>query len=683
MHRAKLHIATVLMALLMAVLISFSTVMCMVDAFVLSCNTLQLLAVCGIAAVISTCAMIPRRTWFMTLLALVCYLAALIWQQQPLEESIAGFLFHVTTEYALCFDGVTVLGQEGSAFLLMAAVAVPLTWITAWVVCRQGNAGFVALACAPVLVLCLVIVDVSPIFWLVLLTFGLMILFLTQSVRERSANEAARLAWWLVLPTTILITSLTVLWPPADYVRADWSQTMQVLAEQQFKLETITQQVFSEEPRWDSSLREVNLNTVGPKTLTGREVLQCRAPENQYYLRGVSLGVYENNRWQAIPQSDYLAQNFDRVPKLLGNGTMSLLQVRTNSTEDLLYTPYFTDSVPTEAEYVDDAYVKNTADLKEYAVQYLPDPLGAGDLPTGYAEFVYDYYTRVPEELKPAYARVLTEKGWDTMDSAVGIAALVRNSAEYDLNTPRVPTDADFVLYFLEESNRGYCVHFASATVMLLRMQGIPARYVTGYSVKGEADQWITVTEDDAHAWVEYYVDGMGWMPLDPTPAADPTEPEPEPEPDEDEPEEEQPPEEPPEPEEEKKEPPVPAAPVQPVRQEIPREYLWFLTLPAAIFLILLHRSLTLRRRRKRCTQGHPNKRALFLWRYLLSLSKACGRKPEEDLLHLAEKARFSQHTLTEDELSTLQTAAETRIAILRTYPAWKRLWYRYGSVLF
>lgn len=681
MHRAKLHIATVLMALLMAVLISFSTVMCMVDAFALPCDTLQLLAVCGIAAVLSTCSMFPRRTWFMTLLALVCYLAVLIWQQKPLEESLAGFLFHVTTEYALCFDGVTVLGQDGSAFHLMAAVAVPLAWITAWVVCRQGNAGFVALACAPILVLCLVIVDVSPIFWLVLLTFGLMILFLTQSVRERSANEAARLAWWLILPTTILITSLTVLWPPADYVRADWSQTMQVLAEQQFKLETVAQQVFSEEPRWDSSLREVNLNNIGPKSLTGREVLQCRAPENQYYLRGVSLGVYENNRWQAIPQSDYNAQNFDRVPKLLGNGTLFLLQVRTKSVRDQLFTPYFVDSVPTDTEYVDDAYVKNTADLTEYAVQYLPDPLGAGDLPAGYAEFVYDYYTRIPEELKAEYQRVMTEKGWDTMDSAVGIAALVRNSAEYDLKTPRIPADQDFVLYFLEESNRGYCVHFASATVMLLRTQGIPARYVTGYSVKGEADRWINVTEDDAHAWVEYYVDGMGWMPLDPTPAAEPAEPEPEPE--EDEPEEEKPPIEPPEPEEEKEEPPAPAVPVQPIKQEIPKEYLWLLTIPSLIFLILLRRALTLRRRHKRSAQGHPNKRALFLWRYLTQLSKSCGMEIEENLRSLAEKARFSQHTMTEDELTTLQTAAETRIALLQTHPTWKRLWYRYGTVLF
>ena len=55
----------------------------------------------------------------------------------------------------------------------------------------------------------------------------------------------------------------------------------------------------------------------------------------------------------------------------------------------------------------------------------------------------------------------------------------------------------------------------------------------------------------------------------------------------------------------------------------------------------------------------------------------------DPELKALAQKARFSQHTLTEDELTTLQTAAETRIALLQTHPTWKRLWYRYGTVLF
>ena len=95
----------------------------------------------------------------------------------------------------------------------------------------------------------------------------------------------------------------------------------------------------------------------------------------------------------------------------------------------------------------------------------------------------------------------------------------VSSSARYDLNTPAVPDGEDFVSWFLHESETGYCVHFATAAAILLRCMDVPARYVTGFSTNVTAGSWTTVTTDDAHAWVEYYVDGLGWYVLDPTPA--------------------------------------------------------------------------------------------------------------------------------------------------------------------
>ena len=74
---------------------------------------------------------------------------------------------------------------------------------------------------------------------------------------------------------------------------------------------------------------------------------------------------------------------------------------------------------------------------------------------------------------------------------------------------------------FLFESREGYCVHFATAMVMLLRAQGIPARYCEGYLCRfaeQDADGNEIVSSADGHAWAEAYMEGFGWVPMEPTP---------------------------------------------------------------------------------------------------------------------------------------------------------------------
>jgi transglutaminase-like putative cysteine protease len=64
----------------------------------------------------------------------------------------------------------------------------------------------------------------------------------------------------------------------------------------------------------------------------------------------------------------------------------------------------------------------------------------------------------------------------------------------------------------------GYCQHFAGAMALMLRMLGVPARVAVGFtSGKWDGTQWI-VSDTDAHAWVEAWFDGYGWLPFDPTP---------------------------------------------------------------------------------------------------------------------------------------------------------------------
>jgi hypothetical protein len=91
----------------------------------------------------------------------------------------------------------------------------------------------------------------------------------------------------------------------------------------------------------------------------------------------------------------------------------------------------------------------------------------------------------------------------------------------YSLKVPR-PTTRDPVAGFLFETKRGYCEYFASAAALLLRLQGVPTRYVTGFNVRDESlvGSHYAVRESDAHAWIESYVPGTGWLEFDPTPSA-------------------------------------------------------------------------------------------------------------------------------------------------------------------
>ena len=99
----------------------------------------------------------------------------------------------------------------------------------------------------------------------------------------------------------------------------------------------------------------------------------------------------------------------------------------------------------------------------------------------------------------------------------------VSGAAVYDKGIEKPPLDVDIADYFLNVSKRGYCIHFATAATLLLRMQGVPARFVTGYLVTPRpegTDGKIAITGNDAHAWCEYYdpVEDL-WKILDATPS--------------------------------------------------------------------------------------------------------------------------------------------------------------------
>ena len=118
-----------------------------------------------------------------------------------------------------------------------------------------------------------------------------------------------------------------------------------------------------------------------------------------------------------------------------------------------------------------------------------------------------------------ALAEELTAEAQTPYDKAVTIEKHLRGY-EYDLDIPAPPPGDDVADYLLFKTRRGYCDYYATAMVVMLRAVGVPARYAAGYAM-GQYDPGrdaYLVSERDAHAWVEVYFPGYGWIEFEPTP---------------------------------------------------------------------------------------------------------------------------------------------------------------------
>jgi transglutaminase-like putative cysteine protease len=140
---------------------------------------------------------------------------------------------------------------------------------------------------------------------------------------------------------------------------------------------------------------------------------------------------------------------------------------------------------------------------------------------SNYPEWVQNRYLYLPDWIPDrvlALARDLTATEPTSYDRALALEAYLR-TFPYTLDVPLPPPDRDVVDYFLFDLQRGYCDYYATAMVVLARAAGLPARLLVGYfsGTYDELEALYIVTEADAHAWVEVYFPGYGWVEFEPT----------------------------------------------------------------------------------------------------------------------------------------------------------------------
>ena len=258
-------------------------------------------------------------------------------------------------------------------------------------------------------------------------------------------------------------------------------------------------------------------------------------------------------------------------------------------------------------------------------------------------------------------ADILKDAPGDVQTQANLIGDYVRDSARYSLHAGGMPeSETDFAIWFLQNGNLGYCVHFASAATVLLRAAGIPARYVSGYIAYTIPGVPVPVTDRQAHAWVEYYHPTYGWTVLEVTPGAEDI------------------PDIPTAPTESTTEPTETTRPAQTVGTTAPTEttappaqsrpqavapteppapsldqqswFRWLMGCLLTVAFLLLQYGLRQNLRRRWLEAQTPKQKLLRRWKYARFLARLTRQAPPESLHFLAEKAAFSQHAPTAEE---------------------------------
>lgn len=260
------------------------------------------------------------------------------------------------------------------------------------------------------------------------------------------------------------------------------------------------------------------------------------------YLRGSSYGDYDGKNWlEATPYKELIDDKYPAT--YLGTkqiekwklSTPIALEIEPNDSTKVVphYTAIELLGNAYEEEYdipVDDVTANEKGseyyrmfyyDYDDISLKPYVQLLDYAQYESAYREFVYDNYLNLDAVTQEYMMNVISEQNFDKNDEELAskVAEYVKSLGIYstEYNTELDETD-NVAIEFIETYKEGICKHFASVGTLLFRALGIPARYVVGYMTDTVANEWVQLTQYDAHAWVEVYVDGFGWKNIEVTP---------------------------------------------------------------------------------------------------------------------------------------------------------------------
>ena len=663
---------------------------------------------------------------------------------QPLTE-YDQFLIHAETNDLL----LSAVRAPVTETLLLLCVGLGFVWIFLY---RHNQSTWLSAALPlPVFILCFLIIETTmPALWalLLILLYWVLLLF-TRTTLHLHIRAAATQVFCLILPCSLFLAAV-YLWYPREtpvgqLVQSGYDKVLNTFSSIETTVSDAAGNLFS--GRWftvSAEGSEISFESLGPRRFFGRTVMRAKSDTpGVIYLRENTYGRYTDDGWKQLvfdgdetnvrnasaqaASAQILAANPVLVSRLTLDGARS----------SLLFSPYYFYDASIPYVLDGDSRIDNPDRISDYEIafyrfsgdfhslQYHASSASVGlTMLMDYAEKTLPAYLEIDGALAQELRAILEDHGivshadnlltvnengtvttyygsdlWDTVSD---ITYFVRGTAEYSLNAPKNTTDRDFVLWFLEDAEYGYCTHFATAEVMLLRACGIPARLASGFLCNiRTAENWTAIKDSNAHAWVEVFDVHLGWIPVEatppgtasdginpddiivgvtPTPSHDQTAPDTEEvtEPDETaEPdvtetvtEDVSPTETAPIQEEQTEPDPTDTAadttdigthgdvPVDLSRlmRTIGRILLILIGIGAVLAIPILFRQFGKKRVSALLTPAEEerNASALRLYRRCVSLARACGEDIPAALTAIAEKARFSQHLLSREELHVM-----------------------------
>ena len=693
---------------------ALGTVLCVTTAFEVPVSVPTIVFVTVLTAMFFTSCFQWKKALFL-LIPLVLALAGLFFLTEffaPVGPTLTQLVHDILERFSTAYpnmsfaipaepDGIYTISFTLLFGVLAFIMSVWMAWGVGYRSCLITVAGSL-----PFLLLCVIINDTPPhvVPLVFLLTVWVTTLLSKERLGEPPAMDATRVG--LVLFAVVLLLSIVgTVYPKADTRDQELPELVESLLDRlpepmQQLLDRNSTGVKKEELGADTS-RTLDLTQQGTRDRKDTVMMQLSTTQiGPIYLRGAAKDIYTGTSWESSDMASVADAVYAQTSlgTAFGVNNQAAVQIKNyNDDTDVLFAPYGYISCTSAEEIMSDLRIN--IDEEDYIIYYWPGVRSLDIENTeGYTSESYDQYVQetclsLPEDTREALYNLALSYGYDpemsTAETVAWVAQFIRSSGTYKLDVSRQPTNYDFAVYFLTESNQGYCVHFATAAAAMYRALGVPSRYASGYRVNVPSDGIVVdILDRDTHAWAEVYISGLGWIPVETTPGFGETSSLPQVDQPQQVEEEEEPTPEPAEPSpSEVAESPSPSPSETPVspspEQQEPTEdepvgtepnlggesqggttgkniLPWVLTpigvILVAILVILIRHGILKRRRKKAFHHENTNQRVLNMWQYLECLTLWGAEIPKE-LEVLALKAKFSRHEITQEELSPYEAS--------------------------
>lgn len=473
----------------------------------------------------------------MTVIAFVAFLVFVFANEHIFAQANYAInkLLELYSVYLSVYSNIkfaSYIANDATGFFVLLSLI--LNGLFSFLISRIKSIKIAGLLSIALLVPCFVLVNTLPDLVPLLIIFTVLFaLYFSSQTRQLNYAHSGVITAVCAVILAVLITVLAVINPVADYERPKWQDNMLNT------VQTLTgMKTYNGSGKISSALAEVGNNVssevdfsnAGALTQTGKKVMTVTSStDGRIYLKGMSYANYENNKWSVLTdeQANDYPQDFQAFIMTANYQERSTVTINTVNKESIVYTPYYLASINDTFSPVCDVLVSNSDKATNYSMSVMPYSeseldnfsMAFSSPVYDYDNFVKSYYLKLPYDTKLAMLKIAEENnltGVSTQNIPQAVKQFVSHSASYSLNTQKVPDGRDVAEWFLNDAETGYCMHFANAAAVMLRALGVPARYVTGYCAD-VVDGKATVTSDNAHAWVEYFDERIGWIPLDAT----------------------------------------------------------------------------------------------------------------------------------------------------------------------